>query len=131
MSDTEIVFVKDVMSKDVVIVSGLTTVAEGVKLAKRHEVKMIIIDKRDEFDEYGIVLMSDIAKKVLAENRSAERVNMYEVMSKPALAVSPDMDVRYCARLFENFGIGRAPVIKDGVILGSVSYNTIVLNGMI
>lgn len=130
MSNSDVVFVKDVMTREVVIVSGLTTVAEGIELAKKHEVKLIIIDKRDEHDEYGIVLMSDIAKKVLAENRSADRVNMYEVMSKPALTVSPEMDVRYCARLFENFGIGRAPVIENGVIIGSVSYHTIVINGM-
>lgn len=131
MSNSDVVFVRDVMTKDVVIVGGLTTVADGIKLAKENEVKMIMIDKRDEHDEYGIVLMSDIAKKVLAENRSADRVNMYEVMSKPALTVSPDMDVRYCARLFENFGIGRAPVIENGVIIGSVSYHTIVINGMV
>jgi predicted transcriptional regulator len=45
--------------------------------------------------------------------------------------VSASMDVRYCARLFERFGISRAPVIEDGKVLGMVSYNNIVLNGML
>lgn len=63
-------------------------------------------------------------------NRSPDRVNIYEIMTKPALAVGPDMQVKYCARLFERFGISRAPVIENGQILGMVSYNNIVLSGM-
>lgn len=51
-------------------------------------------------------------------------------MTKPALSVSPDMNVKYCARLFERFGISRAPVIENDKVIGMVSYNNIVLNGM-
>ncbi|GAL08122.1 hypothetical protein JCM19237_176 [Photobacterium aphoticum] len=91
----------------------------------------MIIAKRHEDDEYGIVLMNDIAKKVLAMDRSPERTNVYEIMTKPALSVSETMDVRYCARLFERFGISRAPVLHDGEVIGMVSYNNIVLNGML
>ncbi|WP_375320228.1 CBS domain-containing protein [Aliivibrio logei] len=112
-----------------VMVDGLMTVAEGIQLAKQKQVKALIVKKRHD-DEYGIVLINDIAKKVLAQNRSTERTNIYEIMTKPALSVSPDMNVKYCARLFERFGISRAPVIKHGEIVGMVSYNNIVLNGM-
>lgn len=122
--------VENVMSNTYVMVDGLMTVAEGIQLAKQKQVKALIVKKRDEEDEYGIVLMNDIAKKVLAQNRPTERTNIYEIMTKPALSVSPDMNVKYCARLFERFGISRAPVIKNGQIVGMVSYNNIVLNGM-
>ena len=77
-----------------------------------------------------IVLMNDIAKKVLAKNRSPERTNIYEIMTKSALSVSVEMNVKYCARLFERFGIRRAPVIRDNKIVGMVSYNNIAINGM-
>lgn len=122
--------VRDVMANTYVMVDGLTTVYEGIQLAKKHLVKALIVDKRHDDDEYGIVLMNDIAKKVLAKNRSAQRTNIYEIMTKPALSVSPDMNVKYCARLFERFGISRAPVIDGGKVIGMVSYNNIVLNGM-
>ncbi|TNF18687.1 MAG: CBS domain-containing protein, partial [Vibrionaceae bacterium] len=98
--------------------------------AKKYEVKALIVNKRHEDDEFGIVLMNDIAKKVLAKNRSPKRTNIYEIMTKPALTVSPDMNVKYCARLFERFGISRAPVIEHGKVIGMVSYNNIVINGM-
>jgi len=123
--------VRDVMAGTYVMVDGLMTVYEGIHLAKKHQVKALIVDKRHEDDEYGIVLMNDIAKKVLAQNRSPQRTNIYEIMTKPALSVCPDMNVKYCARLFERFGISRAPVIDCGKVIGMVSYNNIVVNGMV
>ncbi len=131
MSRGDKVRVRDVMAGTYVMVDGLMTVYEGIHLAKKHQVKALIVDKRHEDDEYGIVLMNDIAKKVLAQNRSPQRTNIYEIMTKPALSVSPDMNVKYCARLFERFGISRAPVIDCGKVIGMVSYNNIVVNGMI
>ncbi|UXI01953.1 CBS domain-containing protein [Photobacterium sp. TY1-4] len=132
MSQAEaVVRVRDVMMNTYAIVEGLTTVAEAVAIAKQRQVKALIVNKRHADDEYGIVLMNDIAKKVLAVDRSPERTNVYEIMTKPALSVNANMDVRYCARLFERFGISRAPVIEDGKVLGMVSYNNIVLNGML
>ena len=69
------------------------------------------VDKRHDDDEYGMLLISDVAKKVLAMDRSPDRINVYEIMSKPVLSVDPDMNIRYCARYFERFGLTRAPVI--------------------
>jgi Mg/Co/Ni transporter MgtE len=40
------------------------------------------------------------------------------------------MDIRYCARLFERFGLERAPVVENGEILGMVSYHVLVLRGL-
>ncbi|MGL6260996.1 CBS domain-containing protein [Vibrio sp. WXL210] len=122
--------VSDVMSNNYVMIDGLATVQDGINLAREHRVKALIVAKRNAGDEYGIVLMNDIAKKVLAQNRSPERTNIYEVMTKPALSVSSTMNVKYCARLFERFGISRAPVIDDQQVVGMVSYNNIVINGM-
>ncbi|SEG71740.1 CBS domain-containing protein [Vibrio hangzhouensis] len=131
MSRHEKVCVRDVMANSYVMVDGLTTVHEGIVLAKEHQVKALVVEKRHDEDEYGIVLMNDIAKKVLAQNRSPLRTNIYEIMTKPALSVSPNMNVKYCARLFERFGISRAPVIEHGKVIGMVSYNNIVVNGML
>ncbi|QIA62745.1 CBS domain-containing protein [Vibrio astriarenae] len=122
--------VSDVMANTYVMIDGLATVQDGINLARKHQVKALIVQKRHDDDEYGIVLMNDIAKKVLASNRSPQRTNIYEIMTKPALSVSPGMNVKYCARLFERFGISRAPVIEGQQVVGMVSYNNIVINGM-
>lgn len=123
--------VRDVMNDQFAMIDGLKTVAEAIRLSRDREIKALIVNKRDEDDEYGLVLSNDIAKKVLSKNKSPERVNVYEVMTKPALSVLPDMNVKHCARLFERFGISRAPVIENGVVLGIVSYHSIVMHGML
>ncbi|ABZ76228.1 putative signal-transduction protein with CBS domains [Shewanella halifaxensis HAW-EB4] len=121
----------DVMSQDYAMIDGLQTVAEAIDHAVKSRVNVLFVNKRHEDDEFGMVLMSDIAKKVLAQDRSPERVNVYEIMVKPVLCVPGTMDVRYSARLFERFGITKAPVIESGKIAGLVSYHDIVLKGMI
>lgn len=126
----KIVRVRDVMKHGVDLADGMTTVANAMSEARHPETKCLVIRKRDENDEFGFVAYSDIAKQVLARDRAPERVNLYEIMTKPVLGVSPDMDIRYCVRLFENFGIARAPVIEHGEVLGIVGYTDIVLQGM-
>jgi len=130
MNEKTLIRVKDVMRPDFDLVDGMETVAEVLKKSEHPESKCFIVDTRHENDEYGIVLLSDIAKKVLARNRAAERVNIYEIMTKPVVSVDPSMDIRYCARLFENLGLGRAPVLDNGKVVGIVGYTDIVLLGV-
>jgi len=130
MKHEDIVRVKDVMSEEFDMIDGLSTVAQALKDAKHIETECMIVNRRDENDEFGILLLADIAKKVLAADKAADRINVYEVMSKPVISVYPDMDIRYCARLFENFGLTRAPVIQNETVLGVVSYKDIVLQGL-
>lgn len=131
MTHRKIVRVRDVMKQGFDVIDGMTTVSEALKKMKHIETKTLIVDKRDEDDEYGVVLISDIAKQVLAKDRSPDRVNVYEVMAKPVISVDPEMDIRYCARLFENFGLSRAPVIECGKMVGIISFTDMVLRGMV
>lgn len=119
---------RDVMNQRYEIVDGLMTVAEALTLMKAKGYRKVIINKRDSNDEYGMVQLSDIAHEVIATGRSAERVNLYEIMIKPFIAVRPEMNIRYCARLFERYGLVSAPVIDNQTVVGVVSHNDIVLN---
>lgn len=122
--------VRDCMRTEVTEVDGAIDVLTALKVMKKERVTSIIVKRRDENDEYGMLLFSDIAKQVIAKNRAPERVNVYEIMAKPVLTVRPDMEIRYCARLFENFGISQAPVVEDDKIVGMVSYYLLVLHGL-
>lgn len=129
--ERHLIRVKDVMTQDYGSVDGLTTIREALDIFKSRQASVLIVNKRHDDDEYGILLLSDIAKRVVAKDRAPERVNVYEVMAKPVVSVDPNMDVRYCARLFETFGLSTAPVIRDGQVLGVVSYTEIVLEGLV
>ncbi len=78
-----------------------------------------------------MLFLMDIARHILAKDRSPERVNVYEIMVKPVISgISPNMDIRYCARLFDHYNILRAPVIENDELLGIVGFSDIVLQGM-
>lgn len=130
MSEREWIPVRNVMRSDVTMVNGRIDVLEALKIMKRVQATCLIIKKRHEKDEFGMLLFSDIAKQVIARDRAPERVNVYEIMSKPVISVHPEMDIRYCARLFENFGISQAAVIENGEVIGLVSYYLLVLEGL-
>lgn len=130
MSEHQLIRVRDVMKTDFDMVDGMDTVATALEKMLHVETKSLIVKKRHPNDEFGLVMLSDIARQVLAVDRAPERINIYEIMTKPALTVSPDMDIRYCARIFSRFNLSRAPVEANGEVLGIVSYTDMVLKGL-
>jgi len=130
MSLPDYIPVRQVMRTEVTFVNGRTDVFEALRIMKRVQATSLIVEKRHEDDEYGMLLFSDIAKQVIAKDRAPERINVYEIMAKPVIAVRPGMDIRYCARLFDNFGISHAPVIENDKVVGIVSYYLLVLEGL-
>jgi CBS domain-containing protein len=130
MNAQQPVRVSDVMTPRYQTVDGMMTVAEAIEKLKANNAIALIVNKRHANDEYGIVLIRDIAREVLARDRAPERVNVYEIMSKPVVSVGPGMDIRYCARLFSKLGFSHAPVIDDDKLLGMVSYSDLVLKGL-
>jgi len=130
MSNRNWGLVRDCMRTDITEIDGTIDVLSALKIMKKVGATSLIVKRRDEKDEHGLLLFSDIAKEVIANDRAPERVNVYEVMAKPVLSVRPDMQIRYCARLFDNFGISHATVVENEKIVGMVSYYLLVLQGL-
>ncbi len=122
--------VKDVMKTDFGTIDGVATVADALTKMKTLKTAVLIVNKRNEDDEYGMLTSGDIARHVLAKDRAPDRVNVYEIMSKPVISVHPGMDIRYCSRLFANYNLVRAPVLENNKVVGMVSPNSLVLDGL-
>jgi CBS domain-containing protein len=122
--------VKDVMKTDFGTIDGIATVDEALKKMKTLKTAVLVVNKRHEDDEYGLITSGDIARHVLAKDRAPDRVNVYEIMSKPVISVHPEMDIRYCSRLFADYNLVRAPVIDNRTVIGIVSPNSLVLDGL-
>jgi CBS domain-containing protein len=130
MKNKRRIYVKNVMKSTYGTINGKATIMEALNEMKRLQTAVLIVDKRDEHDEYGLLLVSDIARKVLARDKSPNRMNVYEIMTKPAVCVDPDMDIRYCSRLMSSLNLMRLLVVKDDSLLGTVSPRALVLNGL-
>ena len=120
--------VADLMSADVHSVDGLATVAEAMAVMRRHTISSLVVDRRDSDDEFGLLVVSDIAAQVIASNRAPERMHVYEVMSKPVLTLPSDMQARYATRLLVRLGLSRAIVVDhDRNLLGMATLRDLVL----
>jgi len=122
---------KEAMSQDVIFINGIASAAEAVELLKQHQVDVLIVNKRNEFDAYGIIVVQDLIRGVLAASRSAEDVSVYEIMTKPIVSVPAVMDVKYVARLLLNLGLKQVPVEENGKLIGIISLRSLVFdNGL-
>ena len=111
MSGKSYIKVSDVMTTTIKTIDATATVAEAIEVMRESGVSSLVAERRDASDEYGLVVVSDIARQVIAENRAPERVNVYEIMTKPVLAVAADMNIRYAVRMLVQFGLSRALVV--------------------
>lgn len=131
MSEKKHITVAEVMTTDIITIDATATVHDASQLMRQHHTSSVIVNRRDPSDEFGLIVVTDIASKVLAEDLSPERVNVYEVMSKPVICVAAEMNVKYAMRLLTRFKLSRALVIDhDRNPLGIVTLRDMVLRSI-
>lgn len=121
MSSEDIIRVGDVMTPSPHVIDGLASVREAINIMRDRKVSSLVIEKRNEDDEYGIVSVHDIAEKVIGIDHSADRTSVYEIMTKPVLSVHSRMNIKYAIRLLTRFDLNRALVIEHGQMVGIVT----------
>lgn len=119
--------VADLMRTTLHTIDGLASVQKAIEEMSRLGVSSLVIERRNSDDEFGVVTVRDIAAKVVAENKSIARTSVYEVMTKPALTVSFDMNVKYAIRMLSRFGINRALVTRDNELVGLITLRDMVV----
>lgn len=120
--------VAEIMTPSVHTIDRTATVKDAILLMRQHGVSSLAVQRRDVHDEFGLLSVTDVAREVIAQDRSADRVNVYEIMSKPVLTVHEDMDIKYAVRLLVKFGVSRAVVVgPDRAPVGIVTLRDMVL----
>jgi CBS domain-containing protein len=109
------------------VVEGLATVREALDLMREHRVSSLVVERRYPGDEYGLVVVHDIAAQVIGRDRSPDRTNVYEIMSKPVVTLDAEMNIKYAVRLLVRFGLSRAVVLERGELIGLVTLRDLVL----
>ena len=126
MSESQPIPVRAVLTPMPVPVEGLATVREALNRMREAKVRSLVVERRRPGDEWGIVVVSDIANKVIARNRSLDRTNVYEIMSKPVLTVDASMEIKYAIRLLSKFGLSRSLVVDHNEAVGFVTLKDLV-----
>ena len=120
--------VKDIMTPNVLTIKASAMVSEAIGLMKENKVHALIVEPVGAEKAYGIVTEADIAYKVIAHAEDPKAFKVKDIMTKPCISVKPDMSVENVARLFQNHGIHRAPVVDEG-LQGVVSVSDILRKG--
>jgi len=115
----------DVMTKNVAYIDGNETVATAIGMMKEIGISSLIVNRRGPEDTWGIMTRKDVVNKVVSPGRDPYGVFVFEIMTKPLIMVSPDLELKYCARLFNQTGIRRAPVFDGKEIVGILSNSNI------
>jgi len=118
------------MTIKVVFIDGMATAKEAVEIMRLEKVEALIVKKRDPLDAYGFIGIYDLIKNVIIPDKTSEEVNVFEIMTKPAISIPADMDVNYVARLLIQVGLRVAPVEENGEYIGMVSLSDIILHNM-
>ncbi len=105
--------VREVMTPQVRTIGRTATIREAVTIMREAGVSSLVVERRDEEDEFGLLVVTDIAREVVGMDRSADRVNVYEVMTKPVLTLPAEMNVKYAVRLLTRFQLARALVVDN------------------
>jgi len=121
---------RSVMSKHIIFIDGMATAKEAVEIMRKEKVEALIVKRRDPKDAYGILVIHDFIKGVIIEDRTSEEVNVFEIMTKPAISVPADMDIQYVARLMDRARLRVVPVEENGEYIGLISLATIILDNM-
>lgn len=117
-----IVRAKDIMDPAIHYIDGIATVKEAAEVMQKEKVTTLIVEKRTVDDAWGLIAAQDMIRGVIIADKKAEIVHVYEIMSKPIITVTSDMDIRFVAQLMNRVGISRVPVEDCGELVGIVSH---------
>lgn len=113
--------VGEMMTADPATIDGMATVNEALAIMRERSISSLVVRRRDADDEYGLLLISDVARGISTSNRPVSRIQVYEVMQKPAPAVDAEMKLRYAIRFMTRFGISHCIVLRGRELAGIVS----------
>lgn len=113
MTSEKVARVEDYMSRDFHIIDRDATVHDAISLLKQQNLNALIVDRRDEDDEIGLVTVTDVAREVMGKHRPPDRTYVFEIMTKPIVSVPARMKVVYATRLLANLDLSQAVVTDE------------------
>ena len=74
----------------------------------------------------GIISERDYARKVILKNRSSHDTPVSDIMTSPAVSVTPEETVHRCMQMMTEGRFRHLPVVKGGRVVGMLSIGDLV-----
>jgi CBS domain-containing protein len=119
-----IVLVRDVMSKDARVVRLDTSVQEVVATMNKFDIGSIIVVQGDR--PVGIITERDIMRRLVEQCLAPETLTAQQIMTSPLVTISETASIEEAAKIMSRKRMKRLPVMKDGKLVGIITYTDIV-----
>ncbi len=103
--------VGDVMTKNVIVISKGSPMADVAKMMRKHDVGAIVVV--DGKSAVGIITERDIVHKIIAAGKDVTKQKVDDIMSKPLRVVKPTASIEEAAKAMKGNKIKRLPVINE------------------
>ena len=110
--------------QDIWYVSPDACVYDAIEIMAEKYVGALLVVSEDNL--VGVVSERDYARKVILQGKSSKQTQVKEIMTTPAIFVTPQHTVEDSMRIMTDKHIRHLPVVEDGKILGVVSIGDLV-----
>ena len=118
------VFVRDVMTKDVIVADPDCTVLDAARKMASKRIGGLIVVRAGR--PVGLVTERDILWKVTAKEKNPKKVLVRQIMTTPVVTVTPLATLRAAARIMIGHNVRRLVVTRLDQVAGIVTARDVV-----
>ena len=118
--------VRDVMSKDVKVVSPDSSVKEVVANMNKFNIGSIVVLEGDR--PVGVISERDVLKRVVEPCLAPESLTARQIMTSPVITIGEMASIEEAAKLMARKKVRKIPVMDKQKLVGIVTFTDIVTN---
>lgn len=112
---------ENLMQKEVKTVGENTTLEAAARMMRDDGVSSLVVERKNEKDALGIVTRKDIVDALVLDAIDGLQQIVEEVMTKPAITVTPGTSIYHCFQTMKMIGVRRIPVVQGDELVGILS----------
>jgi CBS domain-containing protein len=118
-----VLFARDIVEKDFLVMPRGTTVLQAAKAMKDNRHGFVVIGSRSRPE--GIVTEWDVLAKVVAEGRDPAAVKLEDIMSTELVSVRAEDGIAAVSQIMSSKGVRRVLVMKGDEVIGVITSKTV------